>query len=250
MENTPYAELKSYSKQYGTGRKKITACDGVTLSFSAGSVTGLLGPNGAGKTTLIKGLCGLLYPTSGTVIVNGEENLNGRIGFVPDTPDLDYSLTVKETLYQCAKIHNLSEQQAEQTISKAVAYTQLQDVLYKRVGTLSKGFLQRTSFAKALSFNPSVLVFDEFSDGPDPAQIVHMRQVILSLAKEKAVLLSTHHIDEAESLCKNVYIIAHGKIVSSGSIQEILAQTKARNLEQAFLKLTQEVDSCKAENGL
>ena len=96
MENTPYAELKSYSKQYGTGRKKITACDGVTLSFSAGSVTGLLGPNGAGKTTLIKGLCGLLYPTSGTVIVNGEENLNGRIGFVPDTPDLDYSLTVKE----------------------------------------------------------------------------------------------------------------------------------------------------------
>lgn len=244
-ENAPFVAMDHFTKVYGSGKNAYTACADVTLSFKAGSVTCLLGPNGAGKTTLLKALCGIHYPTSGSVRICSDVDsdplyVRQNTGYVPETPDLDPRLTVKETLYLSAELHGLSGSQAQETVSNAVAYAELGEVLGKNVSTLSKGFMQRTSFAKALAYNPPVLVLDEFSDGLDPAQIVRMRDVITKIAQEKAVLLSTHHIEEAVLLSKNVYIIAHGKIVSSGSLQQVIDSAKKKTLEEAFLALTAE----------
>ena len=249
-------EFVNFSKTYGKGKKQVKACSNINLSFESGSVTGLLGPNGAGKTTILKALCGYHYPTEGEVRLTFGEHYTGdfteirqNTGLVPETPMLDFNLTVKETLYFSAISHNLQKKEALDNIEKAVEYCSLQEVLYKKTGTLSKGFMQRTNFAKSLSYNPKVLILDEFSGGLDPLQIANMKTLILTLAKEKAVILSTHHIEEADSLCKNVYIISHGDIVSSGTADQIVAKTNAKNLEEAFLSLVDENESASAALG-
>jgi ABC-2 type transport system ATP-binding protein len=244
-QNVPVVHVTNFSKKYGSGKKESFACKDVSLSFSAGTITGLLGPNGAGKTTILKAISGIHYPTEGCVSIQslaGESQelsfIRQCTGYVPETPELDTSLTVKETLSFSAAIHGLEGSEASHAIEEAVALCELESVYSKKVALLSKGFTQRTSFAKALAFNPSVLVLDEFSDGLDPAQIVRMRNVISKLSETKAVLLSTHHIEEAVALCKNVYIIAQGKIVSSGAVADVIATAKKNTLEEAFLSLT------------
>jgi ABC-2 type transport system ATP-binding protein len=241
----PQVQLEHFSKSYGYGKKKALACNDISLSFCAGMVTGLLGPNGAGKTTILKALCGVHYPDEGSIKIcfeneqtDDEKLIRSNTGFVPETPLLDRNLTVKETLFSSAELFGLSHNQAEQSVSNAVELCSLTEVYFQKVGTLSKGYMQRTSFAKALSHNPCVLILDEFSGGLDPAQIVQMREVIKRLADTKAIILSTHHIDEATALCENVYILSHGEIVSSGTIDEVTNAAKAHTLEQAFLSLT------------
>lgn len=251
-EQYPLAGLVSFSKTYGRGKNEKLACDSVTLLFTKGSVTGLLGPNGAGKTTILKAVCGIHYPTKGFVYYKETKDdtkpcysqnddlslIRLHTGYVPETPSLDAQLSVIETLQQSALIHGLTKTQAKESVEKAIAYADLSEVLQKKVGTLSKGFMQRTSFARALAFDPSVLVLDEFTDGLDPAQIVRMREVISTLAKTKAVLLSTHHIEEATSLCSTMYILSKGKMVAHGVMNDILAETHTTTLENAFLSLT------------
>src|SRR5574344_390413 len=177
-ELSPSAGLCSFTKTYGRGKKRITACSNVSMTFTKGSVTGLLGPNGAGKTTILKALCGIHYPSEGSVYL--DSGAGGRktefsqsddlsyvrqhVGYVPETPTLDPHLTVLETLYQSALIHGLAEEEAEDAIAHSIVYADLSEVLNKKVGLLSKGYMQRTSFARALSYDPPVLVLDEFTD--------------------------------------------------------------------------------------
>lgn len=248
----PFAGLVSFSKTYGTGKNEKIACSDVNIKFTKGSITGLLGPNGAGKTTILKAICGIHYPSSGHVYFqetktdektcfSADDDLSYirlNTGYVPETPSLDVHLTVIETLSQSALIHGLTKSKASEAVHNAIEYADLSEVLDKKVGTLSKGFMQRTNFARALSFDPSILVLDEFTDGLDPAQIVRMRKVILELSKTKAILLSTHHIEEALSLCSTLYILSKGHIVAQGKIKDILAITHTDTLENAFLQLT------------
>ncbi len=241
-----YVELKSFTKIYKQGKKNIYACENIDFKAQKGSITGLLGPNGAGKSTLLKALCGVHYATNGSINVCGftdSADIREVCGYVPEFPILEANMTVQEVLLTQAALHKLDKKEAIENIKKASNILNLNDVLDAKVKTLSKGYKQRVSFAKALSFNPTVLVLDEFSAGLDPAQVVSLRKSIKHLAKDKIIILSTHRIEEAESLCDNVYILSQGKMVCSGTIKEITTLSKTSSLEQAFLKLTATGDS-------
>ena len=237
----PSVSLVNLTKVYG--KNNLIACEKVNIEFQAGHIIGLLGPNGAGKSTVLNILCGKLLPSSGTVTVCGSTDpcdIRSKTGFVSETPTLDPNLTVKETLFFECKLYGLSQEKAKEQIVQVVKDLELESVLEKKVSVLSKGFAQRTSLARALCIDPQVLVLDEFSGGLDPAQIVSIRSVIKKLSQTKAVVFSTHHIDEALSLCDYIYIMNKGSIVSSGSAKEIVSKTNTQNLEQAFLLLTGE----------
>ena len=237
----PSVSLVNLTKVYG--KNAVFACEKVNIEFQAGHIIGLLGPNGAGKSTVLNILCGKLLPSSGTVTVCGSTDpcdIRSKTGFVSETPTLDPNLTVKETLFFECKLYGLSQEKAKEQIVQVVKDLELESVLEKKVSVLSKGFAQRTSLARALCIDPQVLVLDEFSGGLDPAQIVSIRSVIKKLSQTKAVVFSTHHIDEALSLCDYIYIMNKGSIVSSGSAKEIVSKTNTQNLEQAFLLLTGE----------
>lgn len=239
---TDFVELNSFTKVYSKGKNSIVGCEGINFKAYRGKVTGLLGLNGAGKSTMLKALSGVHYPTSGTVKVFGhEENdyIRSVCGVVPEFPSSEASFTVMESLYLEAELHGVNPEDAKKLVEKAIKLFDLDAVRYQKVLTLSKGYLQRTVFAKALTFEPELLILDEFSTGLDPAQILSMKKAIKSLAKDKAVILSTHHIDEAVSLCDYVYIIHHGKVKAEGTIEEIVKLSGKKNLEQAFMYFTE-----------
>lgn len=233
--------VESFTKLYGTKSNPIEACSNIDFTATKGIVTGIIGPNGAGKSSLLKAISGIHYASSGKIKICGISCLNEIreiVGFVPETPELDSFLTVKETLYQAALLHSVDNKDIDYNIERVVKQLELQSVIDKKTSILSKGFKQRVSIAKAIVFNPKVLVLDEFSGGLDPAQIVSIRKLIQNIAKDCITILSTHHIEDALSLCTYIYIINQGHIVSSGTPQEITNNTHTANLEEAFLCLT------------
>lgn len=233
-----FVELENFCKEY---EKNVRACSGVDFYAKQGEVTGLLGPNGAGKSTLLKAVCGVHYATSGQVKVYGLTDaveIRRITGFVPEYPELDPSLTVKEELYFNAELFGIKKDKQKALVEKAVDTCSLKDVFTVKISALSKGFRQRVSLAKALVIEPKVLVLDEFSGGLDPEQIVKIKKEILKLSKTSTVILSTHNIQETENLCSKIYIICEGKVSVSGSIKEILQKTGASSLEKAYLSLT------------
>ncbi|MCQ2241477.1 ABC transporter ATP-binding protein [Treponema sp.] len=227
-------KLEAFTKKYGD---KI-ACNSVDFIAGKNSITGLLGPNGAGKTTLIKTVCGEIYPTSGSVNLFGEtdpDRIKKITGYVPETPELEEKLTVKETLWLQAKLYSVES--VERAVNQAVETCDLKEVLGTKVKKLSKGFKQRVSLAKALCIEPKVLVLDEFSAGLDPSQTVQLRKRIKKIAENTTIIFSTHHIDEAVSLCDSIFILNKGNLVAHGTTESIVKETSCKNLEEAFLKL-------------
>ncbi|HIW35608.1 MAG TPA: ABC transporter ATP-binding protein [Candidatus Treponema faecavium] len=240
-------ELDCVSKSYG----RFQAVRGVSLKAAPGEVTALLGPNGAGKTTILKTICAQFLPDSGTARVCGKDTadnpaaVKSLIGYVSEQPALYPDYTVSEFLHFVIEVRSradalaLSSQKA--AIAKTAAVCALERVLHQKISTLSKGYAQRVSFAQALIADPPVLILDEPISGLDPAQIHHIRSLIASLAANgKTVLLSTHLLPEAQSLCRTFYIIADGKIAASGTAAEICSSTSSKNLEDAFIALTGE----------
>lgn len=237
-------ELVSFSKSYG---KKI-ACENIDFAARKKSITGILGPNGAGKSTLLKTICGECYPTLGSVSVCGfssPDEIRRVTGYVPELPSLELSMTVSETLNLQADLFNLSLDERRKAVQYAVEFCGLEEVLLKKCRTLSKGFMQRVSLAKALCSLPSVLVLDEFSAGLDPLQTFEMRKKIKGYAEKKTVVFSTHHIEEAEFLCDYIYIIVDGKIRSHGAQKELMESTGSKSLEDAYRVVLQEVEELK-----
>ena len=229
------------SKVYGKTDYQVTACRDIDFSAEPGSITALLGLNGAGKSTLLKILCGIQYASEGSISVCGETDIASirrLCEYVPEVSELDFSLTVKETLFREAFLRNCPKAEIRAQIHSAAAALDLEAVLGKTVGTLSKGYRQRVSLAKALAANTDVLVLDEFSAGLDPAQIVKVRDLMKELAKQKTIILSTHHIEEALTLCAEIYILHKGTVVAHGSPEGLLASAKKQNLEEAFLWFT------------
>lgn len=262
-------EVDSLTKVYGS-RSKVLAVDSVSLVVRPGVVTGLLGPNGAGKTTILKAICGLHYPTSGTLRVMGldvEEApvaVRSLVGYVSEQPALIASLSVRDFLQYAYRIRfagglhresALTERMGQatcgetmkqatcsetiqQALERVVAECGLEGVFFRPIGQLSKGFRQRLSFAQALLHNPPVLVLDEPVSGLDPAQIRQMRDMIRKLGRQRTVLLSTHLMQEVEALCQQVHIISGGRLVASGTAQDITRSVGTRTFEDAFLRLT------------
>ena len=253
-------EVDSFTKIYGMKKAGGKAVDGVSFIAQPGVITGLLGPNGAGKTTILKAICALHYPTEGAVRVMGRDvesfpvEVRSLVGYVSEQPALIGSLTAKDFLQYAGELRfagragavgqavaegqAVSQESLSQAVERVVEECQLQEVLHKPISHLSKGYRQRLSFAQALLHNPPVLVLDEPVSGLDPAQIRQMRDMIKRLSREKTILLSTHLMQEVEALCQQVHIISRGRLVASGSAQEITATTGTKNFEDAFLKLT------------
>lgn len=240
-------ELVDFSKQYP--HNKDFTVKNVNLKIEKGSVTGLLGLNGSGKTTIMKAVCGFHFPTKGKVVItdddgnsfNSEENPElcmQYIGYVPEISALPPDMTVKSFLNYAAQTHGLSPETTKEAITWVQKECSLETLMGKKIKTLSKGQQQRVSFAQALIHNPPNLILDEPISGLDPAQILQMRELIQKLAKNKAVLMSTHILQEVYSLCSNLYIVSQGTITASGTEHQIITQSGTNSLEEAFIKLT------------
>ncbi len=213
----------------------MAALKDVDFQAGPGSITTLLGPNGAGKSTLLGCIAGMLLPTEGEVCVGGEREpgrIRAAVGYAGEAFRPDGRLTVAESLAFAAS-------GGMDLARRAVGMAGLGDVLGKRCGTLSKGYIQRLALALAVCRDPEVFILDEFSDGLDPAQRVAVRSALKELAVDRTVIVSTHSIGEALELGGTVFIMRSGTVVSSGSVEAILRETGKNSLEEAFLSLTE-----------
>ena len=216
-------EVQGLTKVYG-GKK---ALDNVSFSVEKGQVVGFLGSNGAGKTTTMDIICGCLGSDSGSVKVAGFDILDqpikakAKIGYLPDVPPLYREMTVLESITYAAKINGVPRSQLAQRLKEMIPLVDLGAVQGKLVGSLSKGYRQRVALVHALIHSPDILVLDEPTEGLDPHQIAQIRKVILSLKENCAILLSSHILQEVENVCDQLVIINQGKIVTSGSFDEI-----------------------------
>ncbi len=241
-------ELNTFSKSYSS--KSNFAVKDVSLQIPDGKITGLLGPNGSGKTTIMKAICGFHFPTSGSITITAPDGSQFTtdespelcmkyIGYVPEIPLLPKDMRVIDFLRYAADTHGISKDKREDACELVIKECSIEKLLSKKIKTLSKGQQQRVSFAQAIIHNPPNLILDEPVSGLDPAQILQMRDLIKKLSKTKAVLMSTHILQEVRSLCDNLYIMSNGKITASGSEDQITKQAGSKSLEEAFIKLTQ-----------
>jgi ABC-2 type transport system ATP-binding protein len=217
-------EVKGISKYYGS----TLAVDDVSFNVHRGEIVGFLGPNGAGKSTTMKILTCFLAPSAGTALVDGhdiiEQPLKARsqIGYLPENTPLYDEMGVIEFLHFIAGLQQLSASERRNRVDELVDICGLAKMAHKDIGALSKGYRQRVGLAQALLPDPPVLILDEPTSGLDPKQIVEIRQLIKDIAREKAILLSTHILPEAQNTCSRILIINEGRIVGEGTSDELL----------------------------
>lgn len=238
-------KIQDLSKIYNIKKQNIKAVDSINIEFHQGEITGLLGQNGAGKTTLLKMISGLLVPTSGKIIISDTEftgkniDIKEKIGFVSDIPFFNEKFTVNELLFFCTKLVNDNSCLQKNNRDYLIETFSLQDVLQKRISTLSKGYKQRLSFAQAMASNPDILLLDEPLSGLDPIQINQIRSFLVSIKENKTIILSTHILQEINILCDKIVIIDNGKILASGNEKQICEQTQTDSTEKAFYQILQ-----------
>lgn len=222
--------------------KSKKALDNVSLSIKQNELFGLLGVNGAGKTTLIKILCGLTRKTSGTIIINNF-NLDKEIDKIKEIIDISpqetsvaNNLTVKENLEFFANIYNNND---GKTINEIIDIFNLNEVLNQRAKTLSGGYKRRLSIAIALISKPKILFLDEPTLGLDVFARRELWNIIKKLQKNITIILTSHYLEEIENLCDRVAILSNGKLLKTGTIEEIKQITNTQNFEDAFIKLVE-----------
>jgi len=231
--------VKNITKQY----KKQIAVDDISFEIKSGEIVGFLGPNGAGKSTTMKIISCFIPPTKGTVTVcgfdvsNDDLKVKKKVGYLPESNPLYYDMYVKEFLNFIASLHKINNK--KERIKEMIEMVGLQNEQHKKIGTLSKGYKQRVGLAQAMIHNPEVLILDEPTSGLDPNQIIEIRDLIKNFGKDKTVLLSTHIMQEVESMCDRVIIINEGKLVADDSVESIKKGNKKANMEDIFKKLTQ-----------
>lgn len=229
-------EVLNLKRKFGDS----TAIDNLSLSIGKGESIAILGSNGAGKTTLIKVMSTLLRPTSGTIKVNGlditenAEKIKKQIGVVSHNSFLYEELTARENLEFYSRLYKVSD---NKKIDSLLELVNLQFKADDLVGTFSRGMLQRLSIARSLLHEPQVLLLDEPTTGLD----VQSKQTFFKMIKEqnkmgKTIVLTTHHLDEAEELCQKIAIMEKGKIIKTGTIEEIKGDVET--LEDAFIRIT------------
>ena len=228
---TTMVEINNLHKTFGP----IVAVDGVSFSVRKGEVLGFLGPNGAGKSTTMKMITGFLTPTSGTVRICGydvqEEALAAktRIGYLPEGAPAYDDMTPASFLTFIGEMRGYRGETLKRTVSEIVEKVNLQSVVDQPIETLSKGFKRRVGLAQALLHDPEVLVLDEPTDGLDPNQKHEVRTLIRAMAQEKAIILSTHILEEVHAVCSRAMIIAKGKVVFDGTPAELEGQAPMHN---------------------
>ncbi len=220
-------------KQYGDH----VAVDHLNFTVEKGQILGFLGPNGAGKSTTMNMLTGYISATEGTILVNGYDMLEEpelakkSIGYLPEQPPVYPDMTVTEYLKFVTELKKVPRKAREAEVERVIEATQLQPMRERLIQHLSKGYRQRVGIAQALVGNPEVIILDEPTVGLDPKQIIEIRDLMRSLAKEHTVLLSSHIMQEISAVCDHIMIISHGKLVLSGTPEEL---RKKANLGENF----------------
>jgi ABC-2 type transport system ATP-binding protein len=215
--------VQNLAKVFGAKR----AVDGVSFSVERGEVLGFLGPNGAGKSTTMRMITGFIPPSAGTVSVGGfdivEHPIDARrlIGYLPENAPAYTDMTVNGFLNFTAEIRGLHGDARKKAVSRVVEMCFLEPVLHQSVETLSKGFRHRTCFAQSIIHDPDVLVLDEPTDGLDPNQKHEVRSLIRKMGEKKAIIFSTHILEEVDAVCSRAIIIDRGRIVANGTPQEL-----------------------------
>jgi ABC-2 type transport system ATP-binding protein len=210
-------------RRYGA----LLAVDDVSFRIDRGEIIGLLGHNGAGKTTIMKMLTGYLEPTSGRVLVDGEEvrpdsaATRRRIGYLPENCPVWPDMTVLEYLDYQAALHGVPAATRDAAVARAVRRTDLGAKATATLSTLSRGYRQRVGVAQALLHDPDILILDEPTNGLDPTQIRHMRELIRELAKTATVIVSTHILQEVQAVCERALIMRGGRLVLDARLADL-----------------------------
>ena len=238
-------EISHLSKRYGA----ITAVDDVTFNVQAGEVLGFLGPNGAGKSTTMKMITGFVAPSSGSVRVCGHDvqaaplAAKACMGYLPEGAPSYGEMSVRAFLDFIADVRGLTGERRRARLDDVIARLALAGVLEQVIETLSKGFKRRVGLAQALLHDPPVLVLDEPTDGLDPNQKHEVRTLIQRMAPEKAIVISTHILEEVDAVCSRAMIIAAGRVVADATPAELAAQHPSGKLDDVFRVLTAEQPS-------
>src|SRR4051812_42638524 len=219
----PMIKIENLVKAFGANR----AVDGISFAVERGEVLGFLGPNGAGKSTTMRMVTGFMPPTSGKVTVGGHDvalepiAAKRLIGYLPENAAAYPDMTVEGFLGFAAELRGLQGQARKKAVHRVVELCFLQSVLGQSIDTLSKGYRHRTCLAQALIHDPQVLVMDEPTDGLDPNQKHEVRNLIRELGKTKAIVFSTHILEEVDAACTRAIIIDRGRIVANGTPEEL-----------------------------
>ena len=224
-------DVRGLRKHFGP----IAAVDGVSFAVERGSVLGFLGPNGAGKTTTMRMIAGFLAPDAGTAIVCGADvgqdpvAVKRRLGYLPEGAPLYVDMTPSGFLDFVAAIRGVVGIQRRRRIAQVVERMHLSGVMHQRIETLSKGYRRRVALAQALLHDPDVLILDEPTDGLDPNQKHEVRELIRTMAPSKAIVISTHILEEVDALCDRAIIIARGRIVADDRPDALRARSDRHN---------------------
>jgi ABC-2 type transport system ATP-binding protein len=224
----PLLSLEGVSKHFGP----VAAVDDVSFSVDRGQVVGFLGPNGAGKSTTMRMITQFIEPDQGQVLFDGQRlserdrEAKRRIGYLPENNPLYTEMLVTEYLDFVAGLRGIPPGERRSELDRVVAATAIEDVFYRPIGELSKGFKQRVGLAQAILHRPDLLVLDEPTEGLDPNQRVEIRHLISHLGKDRTVILSTHVLQEVQHTCSRLLIINRGKIVADGPVEQLIASAK------------------------
>lgn len=225
---------------------QFTAVDDLSFSVQEGEVLGFLGPNGAGKSTTMKVITGFLAPTSGTVTIDGHDIAHepiaakSLIGYLPEGAPSYGDMTTLEFLNFIASVRGFSGDEARQRVERVINEVDLGSVCNQTIDTLSKGFKRRVGLAQAIMHDPKVLILDEPTDGLDPNQKHHVRELIKNLARDKIVIISTHILEEVTAVCTRAIIISQGSIVADGTPAEL--ESRSRYHHAVTVRLTGDYD--------
>jgi ABC-2 type transport system ATP-binding protein len=220
-------KVSNLSKMFGTKK----AVQNVSFSVERGEVLGFLGPNGAGKSTTMRMITGFIPPSGGAITVGGHDVVEDPIpakrliGYLPENAPCYNDMTVTQFLGFTAELRGLSGEAKKKAIQRVVEMCFLETVLHQSVDTLSKGYRHRTCFAQSVIHDPDVLVLDEPTDGLDPNQKHEVRQLIKRMGEKKAIIFSTHILEEVEAACTRAIIIDRGQIVANGTPAELKAKS-------------------------
>ena len=232
--------VSNLTKNFGS----IHAVKGVTFTVEKGEVLGFLGPNGAGKSTTMRMITGFIPPTSGSAVICGHDITTAPvaakrcIGYLPENAPSYRTMTVTDFLTFIGKIRGFEGKALSEKVEGAIAKSRLENVRKQTIETLSKGYRQRTCFAQAILHDPQVLIMDEPTDGLDPNQKFVVREMIKEMSADKAIIVSTHILEEVDAVCTRALVIAGGQIVANGTPAELRAKDPQGRLDMVFRNLT------------
>lgn len=239
--------VSNLRKDFGS----LQAVKDVSFTVEKGDVLGFLGPNGAGKSTTMRMITGFIPPTSGTATICGHDIITAPVaakrcmGYLPENAPSYHTMTVTDFLTFIAKVRGYMGKELRDKVENAIVKSRLESVRNQTIETLSKGYRQRTCFAQAILHDPQVLIMDEPTDGLDPNQKFVVRQMIKEMAADKAIIISTHILEEVDAVCTRAIIISDGRVVANGTPDELRAKDPQGRLDVVFRNLTMTEETSK-----